>query len=688
MSRRHQQRIHHPGVAITPNWRLRFSILFVAITLFGTGVASPYALISLAIDGLSAGIILIPPMLAGLWVMRLARLEHMPLRWHLLLGASFGLGGLSLAILLSGACSLLNKPVWTIIYILLTTAGVVRARQLWLVSGPVKNQPPSPDISARFIGALLLLTCPFAIMSLLAAANAPGLIWQEEGFGYDVLEYHLQLPKEYLAEGVISYRPHNVYANFPANVEMLYLSAMMLLGEDVDVGVTANFIHAALLWLSVFAAWVIGKDWSSRAGAVAAVALGTCGWIPYLSGLAYNEGGLLLFGMVATGLTLRAIRPHSPHDQHPTEPWRLWLLAGACAGFACGCKYTAGPMIALPLCLAALVTPFTTMVRRLSFACVFSLATILTLSPWLIKNTLATGNPVFPLMNNTFHAQPDGWSDTADEKWNAGHQPQQHEQTVSAKLSALWHRVIADEKHRFGPAIMILAVAGLALRRWQREDAFLLFLLAAQLTVWLFATHLYARFAVVLLIPLTLLTGSILKETKSISVRAAVFTMLTLGCVFSGYFSGKLIANEGPNGAPPSIFYDGQLPGFEYLKTINHDLPTPAKILMVGDAKAYYIRREVDYCVVFNQSDFAKIILTNTDEAIVNWLRENSYTHVLVNWSEILRLRKSYGFAEEITHSLFERLLPHGLHVLKDFDHPANAERYITLYEIEPVKSM
>lgn len=686
MSRRHQQRDHHHVATITPNWRLRFSILFVAVTLFGVGVASPYALLSLAIDGLSAAVVLVPPMLAGLWIMRFAHLEHMPLRWHLLLGASFGLGGLSLAILLGGSCGLLYKPLWLAIYIALTTVGIMRVRYLWVAFGTVKYPAPSSDSSARFIGALLLLTCPFAIMSLLAAVNAPGLIWQEEGFGYDVLEYHLQLPREYIADGAISYRPHNVYASFPANIEMLYLSAMILHGEHVDVGVMANFIHAALMWLTVFAAWVVGKDWSSRAGAVAAVAMGTSGWVPYLSGLAYTEGGLLFFGMVATGLTLRAIRLRNP-DKPSTNQWRLWTLAGACAGLACGCKYTAGPMIALPLCLTALAAPSANMVRRLGYACAFSLATLATLSPWLIKNTMATGNPVFPLINETFHAEPEGWPATQNAQWTAGHQPALNERSVSARFAALWKRIVLDKNQRFGPIVIILAVAGLALRRLQREDAILLFLLTGQLAVWLFATHLYARFAVVLLIPLTLLVGSTLKKTKSISIRAGVFTLLAIGCLFNGYFSVKLIANEGPYGAPPSIFYDGQLPGFQYLATINHDLPLSANILMVGDAKAYYVRRKVDYCVVFNQCPFVMAVQTKTDEAIVDWLREKSYTHVLVNWSEITRLRKSYGFAEEITPALFDRLLQHRLRVYKEFDHPANAGRYITLYEIEPAIS-
>ena len=40
---------------------------------------------------------------------------------------------------------------------------------------------------------------------------------------FDVLEYHLQGPKEYFQAGRIAFLPHNVYTNMPFGVEMLHL---------------------------------------------------------------------------------------------------------------------------------------------------------------------------------------------------------------------------------------------------------------------------------------------------------------------------------------------------------------------------------------------------------------------------------------------------------------------------------
>ena len=48
---------------------------------------------------------------------------------------------------------------------------------------------------------------------------------------FDVLEYHLQGPKEYFQAGRIAFLPHNVYTNMPFGVEMLHLLGMEVLND-------------------------------------------------------------------------------------------------------------------------------------------------------------------------------------------------------------------------------------------------------------------------------------------------------------------------------------------------------------------------------------------------------------------------------------------------------------------------
>ena len=734
-------RSYHPRVV---------AVVFIILTLLGVGMVSRYALLTVILDGLAAMLVVVPPALAGLWLVPLFRLGPVPLRWHFLLGGALGIGGMSLAMLLGGLLGFMGRPLWVVVTIILLGAGIVRVRRLLersvaTVEAASANGPADPGAGR----CLWLLVVPFLSLGLLAASNAPGFIWSEEGYGYDVLEYHLQLPKEYRQAGEIDYLPHNVYGNFPANVEMLYLLGMILQDGDVDTGVSANLIHLILGVLTVYAAWVAGREWSPRAGIVAGVVMATAGWFAYLSGLAYVEHGLLFFATAATAVLLRLVKiralQEEPHHQESATAegtkgrrdggtentpsgtqsairnpqsataegtkgrrdggtertpsgtqsairnpqsaieWRWIVVAGLFAGLACGCKYTALPMIALPLGLGVLLVPESKMPRRLVNVLVFAVAVLAAFSPWLIKNQMMTGNPVFPLANGVFDASPPGWGEEESARWDRGHRALPTERAVVAKLGALWRHVPNDRYQRFGPVILGLGFIGLWGRPRQRTDLILAVILIVQLMVWLFATHLYARFAVVLLIPLALLAGRAPPGTGDLNRLRLVVVVIILGGVWNFAYAARLHRAESPGGAPAALIYEGEPAGEAYYRVVNRELPPEARVLLVGDARAFYFQREVDYCVVFNRNPFAEAVrVAQSEGTTVDWLRRSGYTHVLVNWPEVNRLRRSYGFAPEITPELFTRLCRHGLSIRREFAHPDFRGEYVTLYHVAP----
>jgi hypothetical protein len=633
-----------------------------------------------------------------------------------MLGAGLGLGFTALLVLVLGTAGAMHPWLLKTLLCAGAAAGVLRARTLMVrapVERAVSQAEAGTDHNAKWV-YLWLLAVPFLVLSLLAASKAPGFVWKEEGFGYDILEYHLQLPREYLDAARITYLPHNVYANFPANVEMLYLLAMIVHGNTPEIGTVANTVHLTLGALAVCGAWLTGRMWSPKAGIVAGVAMATVGWLPYLSGLAYVENGMLLFGMLAAASLFQAVRmqaavgsSHHP-ERGPAEPGnartrtrghptpgtantpRRWLVvAGVMAGFACGCKYTAVPMIAVPLGLCALLVPGRAVAGRLADGLIFALATLATFAPWLIKNQAMTGNPVFPLANDVFQASPDGWGPDETQHWNAGHTPAPHERSAAHRLRLLWQHILNDKHQRFGPALFLIALGGLCARRLGRDDAVLVLMLAVQLAVWILATHLYARFAVVLLIPLTLLAARALGAARSPLRNATIVVLLAAGSALNAVFAAQLQLADSPGDARASLLYDGKVPGFEYLGVVNRDLPPDARILLVGEARAFYFRREVRYCVVFNHNPFLEQLLgPNSAAGVLAWLRARDFTHVLVHWGEIGRLASSYGFSPAVEPrelaGWFDRLTDAGLKHLYGSPHPTRETRFVDLYEVPP----
>ena len=672
------------------------------ITLASVGVISHYALLTVLLDGGAALAVVAPAALSGLWLVPWRAGSGLPLRWHLLLGAALGIGLLSLLTLGLGVIGVLEREVWILLTILLSVAGLLR---LWLLlraprasaradtadantHSPRFNLAPDPPVRPA-LNYAWLITAPFLVIALLTAAHAPGLLWQEEGYGYDVLEYHLQTPKEYCQAGQINYLPHNVYANFPAQVEMLYLLDMVLSGEDIEAGVTAQLIHTILALLAVYAAWVAGREWSRSAGMLCALVLATVGWLPYLCGLAYVENGLLFFSMTGFALVARASRQQSsPQDDdnaglQPRAYWRLVLLAGICAGFACGCKYTAVSLTVLPLALVLLVGSRRAPAQRVAGVFLFLLGGTVAFSPWLIKNQVLTGNPVFPLANSVFKAEPPGWGAEQTERWDAGHRPKPEENTVGARLGSLWSKIAGDCYQRFGPVVLTLGLLGLYGRKRTRLDGALVLAVLAQLGAWLLFTHLYARFAVVLLVPLCLLAGRALTGTTQPRRFKAVAALVVLGAGFNFLFLASLYRSEALGAAPAEVIYQGELPGFEFMQVVNEQLPTDAHTLLIGEARAFYFQRRVDYYTVFNQQPLVELLRRSpTEEKVLDWLRGRGYTHVLVNWLEVDRLARTYGFAPEINRALFERLQAAGLHRVYASSLPSQPGPYVEIFEL------
>ncbi len=181
-----------------------------------------------------------------------------PDMYRAILSIALGLGTYSLAMLALGALHLLH-PYWLALIVPLAGAAIgFPASRKFLRTfdwSPLK----SPAQGAHWF--LLLGAIPVA-MALIAATFPPNTLWTSEGNAYDVLEYHLQMPREYAAANSILPVAHNVYSYLPANVEMLYLlltdAARTVMGEVGSLGhlwgvFPSQFLHVALMMLTVAA---------------------------------------------------------------------------------------------------------------------------------------------------------------------------------------------------------------------------------------------------------------------------------------------------------------------------------------------------------------------------------------------------------------------------------------------------
>jgi len=420
---------------------------------------------------------------------------------------ALGLGIMSLGILGLGLSGLMNQ-IWAVGIL---AAGDVIA--IFAIYPRAKKWNAGEWFGeAANWGWLWIAPAAVAGVVLLGACFPPGILWGDEPNGYDVVEYHLQVPREWYEAGRISALHHNVFSYFPFNVEMHYLLAIYLHGGFWGpwAGMyLAQIMHAAFCAAAVWAVYALAGG--GRRGIVAGALVAAAPWTGLLGAVAYNEGGTLLFGILAIGWAIRA------------NSWREFAIAGLFAGFAAGTKLSVAPLI-----LAAVPTVvFITRPKFWAGCCCYLLAAILVLSPWLIRNWTWTGNPVFPEAMSTLGQ--DHFSNVQAERWREAYWPDLKYRSPGGRIRALWNEVLGDV--RFGFVLFPLTIAAAAMGFRNRAMVCLAILLIFQIVVWLAFTHVQSRFMVIAIPIIALMVAQIDDRGWNALAAAAAVGMTALSVI-------------------------------------------------------------------------------------------------------------------------------------------------------------
>ncbi len=627
-----------------------------ALVLLAVGLLVSESLLATIIIVSEAAVVMLVWIAAvglGWWAITPLRLPDMPLRWQLVAAAGVGIGLLSLLVLVLGWLGVLHRVVWVVLLVAMMAACVVRAgihvRRSAALSGT--DRP----FRWRADHLLWLPAVAFLLIGLLAATIPPGLNWPHEAGGYDVLEYHFGGPKEYWLAGRVLPLPHNLYTYLPASAEMLYLLAFVIKGGPFDGVYLAQLLNASLAIWAVAAAWLAGREFGPVQGTLAGTLAATCPWLAYLSGVAYVENGMLFACMLSLAVIVRI-------HANPTCRHGSWyLLAGLVAGLACGYKYTAVPMVALPIGLVATWLGWRAATRRPLAPAMFAAGVVITFGPWLMKNARVAGNPVFPLAHAALGYRPAVWSNELAARWDRAHEPQDDERAAGARIGRLWQRVLGEGN--YGPAIFLAALLALpaVFGSHRRLTIACLVIIAVQTITWLTATHLLARFAVPLIAPLVVLAAvgfsSLGSARAGTAHRLAMIAAIVVGMGANLVHLGRLYYHHtrDPDGQPRGWF--GVHLAAAEAQPINRCTPPKGtRVWMVGEARAFYVARPCVYHVVFSRDPLAEFARTGpTGRQLLDWFRQRGITHVYVNWAEIDRFRRpgNYGWDEAVNESLF-----------------------------------
>lgn len=561
-----------------------------------------------------------------------------------LFGFAFGLGLLSLTTLAVGATLGFNR--WLFVGALV----VLSLFSLGCVASPLGSTgrlwPSSPPGIDRW---LLLLGFASAAALLVLAALAAFV----PAIDYDALVYHLAVPAAYLRAGRIVALPGNVYSNFPLGSEMLTLLAMVVTG-DPGAGASAGRLLTVAIGLALaVAAGLCGRRFfGPTAGAVASVTLLLVPFFTRYAARAYDTISLsfVTFLTVYAGCGLVTASP---------EKRRPWLMrASVCAGLALGTKYTSGVFVLAPLLALGLLRPSVPWRERAKETLCLGAIPLAMVAPWLVKNVLVTGNPVFPFLNQIFRSPM--WDPILDARfWYAHTAAAPGPRDLLLELSRML--VLGAD---FSPLFVVFLLPALFASSGNRRALVVLAAFVASWSfLWAFTTHRLDRFLAPMVPPLAVLLGAGFAACLSAGPRILARLVLCLGLAAHLHQSLSIQASlDGMSTAlgleTPEAYLERMTRGLglsaEAIFTMNRSLGPGARVLFLGEAETFLSTHAVVASTVFDRQlldvalgthadSLPPLTVARVDEAVRS-LRRWGITHVYVSWPEVVRLQTWYAF--------------------------------------------
>jgi hypothetical protein len=341
---------------------------------------------------------------------------------------------------------------------------------------------------------------------------------------------------------------------------------------------------------------------------------------------------------------------------------------------------------------------------------------LVVLSPYLMRNAVATGNPVFPFAIGVFGGGH--WDATLVERWDrahglsdAGEAGEAGEAGGAGIARAAWRQwlgnagygavgggptpVERDNVARFavegGVPVLWLAAAGGALmmlidRRSRGVAGLCIVWLAWMLAFWAVATHLQSRFLVTTLLPGVLLIGVGLSvaiarlPTARRSMGLAIAGVLLVLPIYLSAWSilqrqtppardehDRLTLDRAgrPVGWPVAAVIDAwplDAHGTAPLHPINA-LPPDTRTLVVADNhRLLYVARPIAYATPFDPNPLGRAIRHHGPDprTVTAALQDAGFTHIYVGWSELDRLHRTYGYDPDVTPDALHRLIATG----------------------------
>jgi hypothetical protein len=248
--------------------------------------------------------------------------------------------------------------------------------------------------SCRIIISTLLIVClSLLVVAILALSSVPPV-------SRDALTHHLYVPKLYLQHDGMYEIPGLEFSYYPMNLDLLFLIPLYLKNDIAPKFIHFGFALATATMIYCYLTRRLDKTYALL-GSLFFLSIPV---IIRLSSTVYVDLGLICFLFGSLLFFLRWIENGFKI--------KYLIISAVFCGLGLGTKYNG----LIGLFLLGLFVPFVYArfhagdrfhaTKAIGFGAVFVMAALLIFSPWMIRNFIWTGNPIFPLYGSVFNHEP------------------------------------------------------------------------------------------------------------------------------------------------------------------------------------------------------------------------------------------------------------------------------------------
>jgi hypothetical protein len=468
----------------------------------------------------------------------------------------------------------------------------------------------------------------------------------------DELIYHLAVPLQFVQAGRIFPSYDNSLGNMPFLVHMIY-ALFLLAGADVAAKLFSLFLAiATAVLLYAFCCRFITRS----VGVVALFAFFASGMIAELAVTTRIDVSLagMLFACTYAMINYLSTR---------SRAW-LWLSA-VFAGFSLGIKHTAALWIFLVgiLYLVETIRSRESIVKVLQYGIIYTFLALAVASPWYIKNAIWFHNPIYPFVTGEVaEFGPNGvrYFNADDERKLDAHfegtrkaipdivatQEQQLRRAANSRLERhpmrLWefffkpNTYLMAEPYHFPNYLFLIIPLIIFLKPgkwiWWLLILALGFVLSVTATTWISRYLVPAYPALTIVAADTLYKLStrfrprIAKDIPVYVLLLAFVPVITNSVLLFRYFhsfdyvSGTVSRHEFLN----------RLTFYQPLEFVNRELPSTARVLMIGAQMNYGLNRPYYADESWFATKWRRLLVENDSlEAVNEKLKQQGFTHII-----------------------------------------------------------